>query len=583
MSKNTTKRALLSSVFALVLCVAMLVGSTFAWFTDTATTGVNKIVSGNLKVDIVGENSNTHVEKLNFTKAGTTNAEASAEVLWEPGCCYLTEGFRIANKGNLALKWKAQVNKGATVANEGNFDLLDVIDFYLVTSKDANDMGTALDEFSGKLEKNATSGVYYIKGVMKTTAGNEYQGLTLEGITITVYATQDTVENDSFGNQYDKDAKYTQVLANGKTFKGKATLSTGITATNPGAIAVEAIGSDADVTITDGTFDGGKGGDNQCVHVREGAKMTIKGGTFTVGSDANGYGNSVIESYGGNIVIEGGFFYTNYSYNGKYYVLNQNNGNPGTITVKGGTFVNYDPSTGDDHLHGSFVPVGYSVVSSKQANGDVWYTVVSNTSHEGLQEALTNGGELTVSSDIKINNIADRADARLIISKPTTLNLNAKIVTPNDMGNNSTNFCALIVDADTTINADANSGIDTGTNGGYGINVRKGATLTINGGHYYGGGTAVQVQQGTLVINGGTFAVEPYSNPVFGYKYLLNCVDAAYQNGTAKIIVKGGTFVNYDPSDSASENPHGNFVADGYTVQKTTQTNGDIWYTVVPQ
>ncbi len=581
MSKNTTKRALLSSVFALVLCVAMLVGSTFAWFTDTATTGVNKIVSGNLKVDIVGENSNTHVEKLKFTKAAATDAEASAEVLWEPGCRYLTEGFRIANKGNLALKWKAEVNKGATAYNVNNADLLDVIDFYLVTSKDANDMGTALDEFSGKLEKNATSGVYYIKGVMKTTAGNDYQGLTLDGITITVYATQDTVENDSFNNQYDKDAKYTEVLAAGKDFTGKATLSTGITVTDPNAIAVKASGPDADVTITDGTFDGGKGGNNICVAAANGAAVTIKGGTFTVGGDADGYGNSVVYSQGGNITIEGGFFYTNCSYGGRYYVLNQNNSNPGTITVKGGTFVNYDPSTGDDNLHGSFVPAGYSVVSSKQANGDVWYTVVSNTSHEGLQEALNNGGELTVSSEIKTNNIADTADARLIISKPTTLNLNAKIVTPNNMGNNNTNFCALIVDADTTINADANGGINTGNNGGYGINVRNGATLTINGGNYYGGGTAVQVQQGTLVINDGFFAVEPYSNPVFGYKYLLNCVDAAYQNGTAKIIVKGGTFVNFDPSDSASENPHGNFVADGYKVESSTQANGDIWYTVV--
>ena len=205
MSKNTTKRSLLASVFALVLCVAMLVGSTFAWFTDTATTGVNKIVSGNLKVDIVGENSNTHVEKLNFTKA--TGAEGE-QLLWEPGCRYLTEGFRIANKGNLALKWKVQVNKGTTAANDNNVDLLDVIDFYLVTSKDVNDMGTALGEFSGNLKKDETSQVYYIKGVMKTTAGNEYQGVTLDGIAITVYATQDTVESDSFGTDYDANATY---------------------------------------------------------------------------------------------------------------------------------------------------------------------------------------------------------------------------------------------------------------------------------------------------------------------------------------------------------------------------------------
>ena len=207
-TKKATKRALLTSVTALVMCVVMLVGTTFAWFTDTASTGVNKIQAGNLDVDIIGENSNEHVATLNFTKANAaTDAGATEAVLWEPGCRYLTEGFRIANKGNLALTWKAQVNKGTTAANEGNFNLLDVIDFYLVTSKDANDMGTALDEFSGSLTAGAKSDVYYIKGVMKTTAGNDYQGLTLNGITITVYATQDTVESDSFNNTYDAGAK----------------------------------------------------------------------------------------------------------------------------------------------------------------------------------------------------------------------------------------------------------------------------------------------------------------------------------------------------------------------------------------
>ena len=205
-NKRATKRALLTSVMALVICVAMLVGTTFAWFTDTASTGVNKIVSGNLKVDIIGESSDSHVEKLNFKKAATTDAEAGAEILWEPGCRYLTEGFRIANKGNLALKWKAQVNKGTTAANEGNFDLLDVIDFYLVTGTGENQTETLLDEFTGNLKKTETSDVYYIKGVMQTTAGNDYQGLTIDGISITVIATQDTVENDSFDNQYDKDA-----------------------------------------------------------------------------------------------------------------------------------------------------------------------------------------------------------------------------------------------------------------------------------------------------------------------------------------------------------------------------------------
>lgn len=137
----------------------------------------------------------------------------------------MTEGFRIANKGNLALKWKVQVNKGTTVANEGNFDLLDVIDFYLVTSTGESQTEESLNEFSGNLKKNETSAVYYIKGVMQTTAGNDYQNLTLDGITITVYATQDTVENDSFGSNYDADATYppTTTVTTDEEFKAALT------------------------------------------------------------------------------------------------------------------------------------------------------------------------------------------------------------------------------------------------------------------------------------------------------------------------------------------------------------------------
>ena len=186
---------------------------------------------------------------------------------------------------------------------------------------------------------------------------------------------------------------------------------------------------------------------------------------------------------------------------------------------------------------------------------------------------LNFAGNVTLNGNVNVTENKDDAANRIIVTGATTLNLNGKIITPNDMGNNDTNFTALIVDADTTINAGVNGGIDTQTNGGYGINVRNGATLTINGGTYYGGGTAVQVQKGTLVINDGAFEVEPYSNPTYGYKFLINCIDAAYKDGTAKIMVRGGSFVNYDPSDSASENPRGNFVDEGYSC---TEDNG-VW------
>lgn len=575
-NKRATKRALLTSVMALVMCVVMLVGTTFAWFTDTASTGVNKIVAGNLDVALEMKDGDSWVSAEGKTLTfKTKDNRAADQILWEPGCTYELPELRVVNKGNLALKYMIKIT-----GIKGDAKLNEVIKWTITDSATNADIVTAATDTTPaeyKLLNANDAHTLTIMGEMDKNAGNEYQGLSIDGISITVYATQYTYEKDSINDQYDANAAY---KGSQEFTSGTHVLNKGGVALNPNDIAVKVIGSEANVTITGGYYDGGSGGNNICVAAANGAKVTIKGGTFTVGGDANGYGNSVVYSQGGKIVIEGGFFYTDYAFRNFYYVLNQDNSNPGTITVKGGTFVNYDPSKGDDNLHGNFVAEGYSVIRETKANGDVWYTVVSKSNSEGLKTVLANGGELTVSQEIKTNNSGDNAADRVIISKPTTLNLNAKIVFPDNMGNNNTNFCALIVDADTTINAGESGGIDTGVNGGYGINVRNGATLTINDGSYYGGGTTVQVQKGTLVINGGHFACEPYSNPVYGYKFLINCIDSAYKDGSAKIIIKGGTFVNFDPSDSASENPHGNFVADGYKV--VSEAHGtDTWYTVV--
>ena len=398
-NRKSTKRALLGSVMAMVLCLAMLVGATFAWFTDTASTGVNKIQAGNLNValemkDAAGQWVSAEGKTLDFVKAA-----AGEQVLWEPGCTYTLPELRVVNNGNLALKYKVVIT-----GINGSAKLNEVIDWTI------NDADLSADH---SLSAGATSEALTIKGHMKESAGNEYMNESIDRIAITVYATQDTVESDSFTNQYDENATYP----------------------------------------------------------------------------------------------------------------------------------------------------------------------VANVTE--LKEALTNGGVVAVTKDIHTNNIEDTAAARIVISQPTTLNLEKKIITPDNMGNNNVNFCALIVDADTTINAGENGGIDTGVNGGYGINVRNGATLTINGGYYYGGGTAVQVQEGTLIINGGTFACEPYSNPTYGYNFLINCLDGAYKNGTAKVVIQGGTFINFDPSNCTAEGAGTNFVADGYKVVSQTQTNGDVWYTVV--
>ena len=218
MKLKSKKSALLMSFTSLLLCFAMLAGSTFAWFTDTATTGVNKIVSGNLKVDIVAAEKDSNNKYPSLTGEGKElkfqNNANSNDILWEPGVTFLTQGFKIKNDGNLALKWKMTVNKDsiengkADPSAKDGMSLLDVIDFSVVKSTDENAPAVDIKTFVGELtEKNAVStDTYYIKAHMQETAGNDYQNLTLDGITITVYATQLNHENDSFNNQYDEDA-----------------------------------------------------------------------------------------------------------------------------------------------------------------------------------------------------------------------------------------------------------------------------------------------------------------------------------------------------------------------------------------
>ncbi len=210
------------------------------------------------------------------------------------------------------------------------------------------------------------------------------------------------------------------------------------------------------------------------------------------------------------------------------------------------------------------------VVSAVAKIGDTDYATL-----QAAVDAAKADDTITLLKDITVDG-TDKATSRTVIDKPITLDLNDKTIkSPDNMGNNNKNFAALYISADVTINA-TTGGINTGTNGAA-INVMNGATLTINGGNYYGGGTAVQVEKGTANINGGTFACEPYSNPTYGYKFLINCIDAAYKNGTAKVSIKGGSFVNYDPSDSASENPIGNFCASGYVAVKGGTENAPVW------
>ena len=194
-NRKSTKRALLGSVMAMVLCLAMLVGATFAWFTDTASTGVNKIQAGNLDValemkDASGNWVSAEGKTLDFVKAADAKGEA---ILWEPGCTYELPALQIRNNGNLALKYKV-----AITGINGSAKLNEAIEWTI------GDVAMGAEQHLAAGESNA----FTIKGHMKESAGNEYMNESIDGIAITVVATQDTVESDSFDKDYDAGAEY---------------------------------------------------------------------------------------------------------------------------------------------------------------------------------------------------------------------------------------------------------------------------------------------------------------------------------------------------------------------------------------
>lgn len=196
MKNRSTKRALILSVLSLVMCFSMLVGTTYAWFTDSVTSTGNIIRSGTLDVDLVDADGKSLAGKvLEFQKAA--GAPADEEVLWEPGCTYSLQDVFVMNKGNLALKYKIIIT-----GIEGNAKLLEVIDWTVTDGTTEYDLNKWYS-----LAPGATSAAISITGHMREDAGNEYQNLVADGISITIYAIQDTVEYDSFDNQYDAQAQ----------------------------------------------------------------------------------------------------------------------------------------------------------------------------------------------------------------------------------------------------------------------------------------------------------------------------------------------------------------------------------------
>ena len=231
-NKKATKRALLTSVMALVMCVVMLVGTTFAWFTDTASTAVNKIQAGNLDVELWYKNT----KDSGFSKVIDNSTKVFKDgTLWEPGHVEYVV-LNIKNAGTLALKYKLGINiageETSTNVYDNELKLSNYIRFAVIdgdrSALGRNDLITEAGEGTvlstgytpTPTEKHLAKGgedTVTLVVWMPTTVGNEanYRGNKAPSIDlgINVVATQDTVESDSFDETYDANATYPVVVS----------------------------------------------------------------------------------------------------------------------------------------------------------------------------------------------------------------------------------------------------------------------------------------------------------------------------------------------------------------------------------
>ncbi len=459
MKTKNTLRALYASIASLIVCMSMLVGSTFAWFTDVANTNVNEIQAGELDValEMYGDSGweNAEGKTLPFK---TADNRAQEKIRWEPGCTYELPALKIVNNGDLAFKYNMYVT-----GIEGDLELAQVLDVYIKIGdgewiKDVGTLdqlmsdgdgaahgillpkGETVDEKAPQTDKSVTAigetESYTIALHMKESADNKYQKMRLRNMSFTVYAYQYTFEYDSYDNQYD---------APPSTVDGVA----------------------ANLSVLYGTLQEAidKGGD----------AILLKNVVFDA-SAHEGAANRV-------------------------YTLDLNTVNNEVTVDLNGKRLSYDQEKG---VHS--------------------YT-------DAYMISVMAGGNLTIKNG--------------------------------------------------TIDTEA------GTNTTAAITVWDGGKATIESGHYTGMHT-VYVHKGTLEIKGGFFELtntcKQYASQVPQLqKLMINCEDNNYRNGTAKIIVTGGTFVNFNPANNQADGANTNYVAEGYKVVSETQENGEIWYTVVPE
>jgi len=415
---KSTKRALTMSVISLLICFTMLLGTTYAWFTDSVTSAGNIIKSGNLDVEMYWAKGN---EDPDADATAWTDASTGAifdNDKWEPGYTEVRH-IKISNVGTLALKYQLHFFANGDVSK-----LADAIDVYFVdpavqvTDRTAlngiEPVGTLTEVLAGMpgnvsgdlLAKENDTVTLALK--MRESAGNEYQGLEIgSDFVIQLLATQDTVESDSFDDQYDVNAEFLPVNESATIVNNNGTLGEEVVLT-------------ADLPY--GTMK---------VTVPAGAQLSsadVADLKLTVKNAANGYSgqltaNQVATGY--EIYVDGIADYINpfvnasgrsiYNYSDIKVELPIGADRNDVKVYKDGmmpsnTWASYDSATGVVSFSADyFTPFS----QAKKSNITVVYTKLSEAEKQ-LNEALENitaGDSVSINSTadnmVSVNNIAD--------------------------------------------------------------------------------------------------------------------------------------------------------------------------------
>lgn len=648
--KNAKRNVIVSAILTIALCFSLMIGGTYAWFTDSAKISVNKIVSGTLKVGLnmwdeeneqwVDANGKT----LSFIR---TDAEDEDNGLWAPGYKFKLPKLQVVNKGNLRLKYKLEFN--------GMSDslLLDVLTFRVKVDggeEKAVSVGGAILE-NEILAANEDKEVE-IFGEMNENAKNEYQNLEVKNMSITLTATQTNATEypvDSVSSSSGSTIVTESVYGNGRWGAVQAERNAQITVEadvkavekDHGAVAVWASGN-SKVIINGGYFSQEiTGTDDQydMIYADDNAVIEINGGKFKCKTPK--WTLNCKDGSNAKIIVKGGRFYN----------FNPLTDNPGEVEVAKGYHVeksgywyivysNDHVGTGygkavigegeDDWTIAKIVKSAYIKDEAKLNNNVVLVgadyvniplnfafgknVIIDCNGHkltykDGTpvmsKDGLTvfNNGAVTVTTTADevqnaIKNVA--ADGKLylkltegvtvdevlaVTGGDVTIDATDKTVTNTvDLWDSTPNAWSLVSARETANVTVMGGNFKAKKDDCYAADVYdKTAKLVIKGGNFIGNITAVYVYEGELVIEGGFFDIQQLNsnNVQDGYGVLINCYDANFKNGTAKVTITGGTFVNFNPADNKAEGAGTNFVPEGYKVVSETKANGDVWYTVV--